>query len=87
MIVIQGQINSKDFTLISKIKKYFEVDEVVFDWNGKDDVNTSKKTLVISSEESPYTKNCNVINLETVKILLQSETYHQRQKQPKQYYQ
>lgn len=70
MIAIHGNIKSNDISLISKLKKYFEADEVMLNWNGKDEADKFKTTLAITNMKPPYKTNCSIISLDDARRLL-----------------
>lgn len=71
MIAIHGTIASNDIALIDELKKYFEADEVILNWNGKDSKdNHNKTTLLITNQKLPYKVNCHIITLKAAQQLL-----------------
>lgn len=70
MIVVFGEINANDRTLIAKLKKFFEADNIIPNWNGKDQVDETPRTLLLTQNKPPYLQPYNAISLEGAKTLL-----------------
>lgn len=61
-------------TQIMLIKKWFEVDQVIEDWDGKERVDEKQKTVLITKTPPPYKVpyTQQVLSMEQTKVLLNS---------------
>ena len=72
MIAIYGDVRPTDKKLISELKKYFESDEVILNWDGKSEADPCKTTLAITNKMPPFKIACSTINIDAARRLIKS---------------
>ena len=73
MIAIFGAVPSTDTHLIDELKKYFEADAVLLDWDGEEKEDYNKKTLAITHKKPPYKTPCCAISMQGAMRLLTTQ--------------
>ena len=70
MIVIYGPVDTGNTTLINKLKSFFEIEQIVTDWNGEDEMEETRPTLLFTTTKPPYTQPYNALSIEGAQRLL-----------------
>jgi hypothetical protein len=72
MIVIYGAIDKNNKKLIADMKKFFEIDVVIHDWDGKEEIEDTRKTLIFTDIKPPHLQPYNALSLEGAMGLLEA---------------
>lgn len=72
MIVIHGAIDIDDHKLLERLKKYFEADVLIPDWNGKDEIEDEQTTILLTKAKPPYQQPYNILSVDGAMKLLMS---------------